>query len=234
LVPIDSSSSTSILRLKRLPACGPPLQWLLDRRDRARRVAVLSLQNCQQCVTTAAPVEDECEFSLAGEVAPIAARLKPRCDAAGRVTRLIGELRDVGNTEPFRALVENSPDFIARHSIEGRCLYMNPAVERGTGATFEQVRGKSFFEIATLSESATLFHATVMEVVRRRVPHEAEIRFDEFYGGQPVWHQVQFVPEFDPMDNCRRLRWAGMSPRKTCRRIGAAHARTFAPYRKSA
>jgi diguanylate cyclase (GGDEF)-like protein/PAS domain S-box-containing protein len=42
----------------------------------------------------------------------------------------------------FRTLAENSPDNIARYDCEGRCLYMNPAMERTLGLPAADIIGK--------------------------------------------------------------------------------------------
>jgi len=99
--------------------------------------------------------------------------------------------------EEFRAVVENSPDIIARYDAEGRRIYVNPAMQRLFGLPEKDIIGKTPLDFSPLPEAAD-FMRMVREVMEKGNeshmdvsvrPRQGEIRrFD-----------VRVVPEFGPV-----------------------------------
>src|SRR5207244_3789422 len=94
----------------------------------------------------------------------------------------------------------HAPDYISRYDIQGRVLYINPAVERMDPASASKARGKTSIEISPGSPSARRFHECILEVARTGAPAEIEANIDGF-GSPPLTHHVRFVAERDERDN---------------------------------
>ncbi len=82
----------------------------------------------------------------------IVRRHQPVRDADGRVVRVLGfgwdatqrklaELEAQARERAFKALVENSPQLVARFAADLRPIYVNPTVERVTGLPAERLLG---------------------------------------------------------------------------------------------
>jgi diguanylate cyclase (GGDEF)-like protein/PAS domain S-box-containing protein len=84
--------------------------------------------------------------------------------------------------EEFRALADNSPDFIARYDRDGRQLYVNPALAQVYGLTADQLIGGEPGDhdgggAALVPESATLLRQKLREVFERGPSAEVELTY---------------------------------------------------------
>ncbi|PPS44782.1 PAS domain S-box protein [Chroococcidiopsis sp. TS-821] len=96
--------------------------------------------------------------------------------------------------QEFRALVENSPDIIARFDTELRHLYVNPAVEPATGISRANIIGKTKAELGFATEIVTVWENALREVFAAR-----QCRFFEFEFPSPNGmraYQSRIAPEF--------------------------------------
>ncbi|MFW6357734.1 MAG: PAS domain S-box protein, partial [Chroococcales cyanobacterium] len=97
--------------------------------------------------------------------------------------------------QEFQALVENSPDIIARFDKEFRHIYVNPAIEKATGIPPETFIGKTNFELGISTEKC-LFWQGVLEKIFA-TGQEQIIEFDFPYpDGIQHYHHSRLVPEF--------------------------------------
>ncbi|HEX6035490.1 MAG TPA: PAS domain S-box protein, partial [Anaerolineales bacterium] len=96
----------------------------------------------------------------------------------------------------FRALVENSPDFVARYDREGRRIYVNPAIQKLFGTSSENMLGK------TPADRSPVYTPQVfMEHLRRVIETGTESVTEMPYRtteGEMHWSHMRFVPEFGP------------------------------------
>lgn len=99
--------------------------------------------------------------------------------------------------EEFRALVENSPDAIARYDRLCRRVYVNPALERLAGQAADMLTGRTSTEafVAT-QEVGRQVQGAVEQVLDRGISLELELSWKDI-GGEMRHFQVRFVPEFD-------------------------------------
>jgi diguanylate cyclase (GGDEF)-like protein/PAS domain S-box-containing protein len=144
---------------------------------------------CIYSAQTNAFTPDEIKLldELAGDLAyGIAAlRLRARQDEAKRQL--------VASEQLFRALVENSPDPIARYDRELRRVYVNPAIRKLFQHPVEQVLG------ATPATTSPLVDPDSYMANIRRVIESAEDCIDEgayrTLGGEIRWSSWRFTPE---------------------------------------
>jgi PAS domain S-box-containing protein len=96
--------------------------------------------------------------------------------------------------QEFRALVENSPDIIARIDLNLRHLYVNPAIESATGIPAENFMGKTNREMGFPEEICVEWAAAAAQVFET-----GEGCFYEFNFPAPDgirYYQSRLVPEF--------------------------------------
>lgn len=98
--------------------------------------------------------------------------------------------------QEFRALVENSPDLIARFDRELRHLYINPAVELVTGIGPQTFIGKTNQELGMPSELGTFWRESVQSVFVTGQEQIVEFNFPTPSGMK--CYQSRIVPEFNP------------------------------------
>jgi len=100
--------------------------------------------------------------------------------------------------QEFRALVENSPDSIARYDRLCRRVYVNPALERVAGKSADRLTGRTPAEASVSTAEAGLqVQVAVEQVLKRGVPAEIELSWVD--SDRVTRHfQSRFVPEFDP------------------------------------
>jgi PAS domain S-box-containing protein len=94
----------------------------------------------------------------------------------------------------FRALVENSPDFIARYDREFRRNYVNPAIQKLFHAQEESVLGK------TPTQQTPLYAPQIyIEHLKLAIENASESVLETPFRtaqGEMHWGQIRFVPEF--------------------------------------
>ena len=98
--------------------------------------------------------------------------------------------------QEFRALVENSPDLIARFDRELRHLYVNPAVEPLTGISQQTFIGKTNQELGMPPKLATFWRESVQSVFVTGQERIIEFNFSTPSGIK--CYQSRLVPEFNP------------------------------------
>src|SRR5919199_1097377 len=95
--------------------------------------------------------------------------------------------------QEFRALVENSPDLIARFDPQLRHVYVNPAVERSTGIPKQTFIGKTHQELGMPQELVTCWQEALLEVLATGV--EQILEFDFLTPSGIKFYQTRIVPE---------------------------------------
>lgn len=128
-------------------------------------------------------------------------------DADGRPVRFLGTVQDITEKQQveallrtreaeFRALVENSPDMIARFDGDLRLVYVNPVVEAVTGIPPHKIIGKTFDETRIAPDIAGLWTHSMRKVIVSQVADTFEFSFDMPFGERH--YQVRLVPESQP------------------------------------
>jgi len=103
--------------------------------------------------------------------------------------------------QEFRALVENSPDAIARYDILCRRVYVNPALEQLAGKSADLLTGKTPSEtFVTNPEMGLQIQDAVEQVLDRGRSLEIEV-LSKGSGNMLRNLQIRFVPEFDKDKN---------------------------------
>ncbi len=97
--------------------------------------------------------------------------------------------------ELFRALVENSPDFIARYDREFRRIYVNPAIQKLFGGKPKDVLGKTPADRSPIF-APQVYIDKLKQVIDTGAECVAEIPF-RTARGEMHWGHMRFVPEFD-------------------------------------
>jgi PAS domain S-box-containing protein len=93
----------------------------------------------------------------------------------------------------FKALVENSPDIVARYNRQGQNCYVNPAIEWESGTPPEDFLGKTVFEMGYPDEFAQCWDSWFQDVFST-----GKTRCEEFSYPTPnglKFYQVRIVPE---------------------------------------
>jgi PAS domain S-box-containing protein len=125
-------------------------------------------------------------------------------DADGRPVRFLGTVQDITEKQQveallrrreaeFRALVENSPDMIARFDGDLRLVYVNPVIEAVTGMPPHKIIGKTFGETHIASNIADLWTRAIRKVIETRAADTFEFSFNMPFGERH--YQVLLVPE---------------------------------------
>ncbi|MFA7405629.1 MAG: response regulator [Pelobacteraceae bacterium] len=99
--------------------------------------------------------------------------------------------------EEFRALVENSPDPIARYDSHCRRIYVNPALEHLAGKPAEFLTGRTPAEAFVANPAVG---HQVQEAVEQVLNHGVSLEIEMSWpssDGTARHYQVRFVPEFD-------------------------------------
>jgi PAS domain S-box-containing protein len=96
----------------------------------------------------------------------------------------------------FRALVENSPDFIARYDRECRRIYVNPAIQKLFGTPPEDMLGKTPADQSPVY-TPQLFMDHLKRVIETGTESVTEMPY-RTAAGEMHWSHMRFVPEFGP------------------------------------
>ena len=130
-------------------------------------------------------------------------------DGEGKLTGLLGMSRDVTAREllerelaarerEYRQLAEHLPDCLIRYAATGLPVYMNTALQ---GVLTDKL-GLALQDLFDGAES--VFHRyktlvdlknSVLQVLERGLPHQAEYTFDCLDGGRII-HEIRLFPEF--------------------------------------
>lgn len=105
------------------------------------------------------------------------------------------EIKILESEQLFRALVENSPDFIARYDQKFRRIYVNPAIQKLFGIRAEELLGKSPSDKSPLS-TPKIYIEHLQKVFNTAQESVAEIPF-RTSKGEMHWGHMRFVPEFN-------------------------------------
>ncbi len=143
-------------------------------------------------LVSADPVVDEREeiTQIIVTFVDITARRKARAEQKKLESQLLA------SEQLFRALVENSPDFIARYDREFRRIYVNPAIQKLFRGQAQALLGKT-----PADQSALYAPQVYMDHLRQAIETAAECTAEIPYRtaqGEMHWSHIRFVPEFDP------------------------------------
>jgi len=103
----------------------------------------------------------------------------------------------------YRALVENTPDIIARFDPECRYLFINGAVRGVSPFTPDQFVGKRPADVGFSAAQAAEREALIYRVFATGRPVEAELTFTA--GGHMQIYEWRAFPEFDPAGAVRSV-----------------------------
>jgi PAS domain S-box-containing protein len=105
--------------------------------------------------------------------------------------------------QEFRALVENSPDLIARFDQELCYVYVNPATEQNIGIVASQCIGKTNRELGIATSLADIWDTTLQQVFANGVEQIIEFNAMTVFGER--FFQSRVVPEFAPDGQVRSV-----------------------------
>ncbi|MBF2025902.1 MAG: PAS domain S-box protein [Oscillatoriales cyanobacterium C42_A2020_001] len=112
-------------------------------------------------------------------------------------TRLQAQQELFRREQEFKALVENSPDAIARMDRNLRYLYVNPAVERTMGMSIQGFVGKTFAELGFPEEAHQRWQANLQKTIDSGKSQQDTFEFPDAEG-HIHFYDAQLVPEFAP------------------------------------
>ncbi|UZE21536.1 PAS domain S-box protein [Pseudomonas sp. B21-056] len=205
----------------RIIEVNPVLERRLDR-ERAELVgktieqslspcaAAASIARYRRCVESGVAIDEEVEFELSSGLEVFHLTLIPIRSVIGRVQRIVGICRNITERkraerilhtreQEFRALVENTPDVIARFDPQCRFLYANPAAQQMLGRSQMHLLAKTPSEVSPLSRAARSFQRKLEHIIRTGEASEAEFILDAAVaqGTEAACYQVRLVPECD-------------------------------------
>lgn len=173
-------------------------------------VAVAAISKYRRCVDDAVPIDEEEELDLSAGRRTFHTTLIPVRDAFGNVQRIVGIARDITERkhaehvlhtreQEFRALVENTPDVIARFDLQCRFLYANPAAQRLLGCSLDFLLGKQSCEVTSDSDAAQFFQNKLEHIIRtcKATEEELSLNFPAKQGAEIARYQIRLVPERD-------------------------------------
>ncbi|WP_136415246.1 PAS domain S-box protein [Herbaspirillum sp. ST 5-3] len=128
-------------------------------------------------------------------------------DSAGQAASMKGIVQDISEkiaaekllhkrAEQFRALVENSPDVIARFDRDSHCVYANPAIEKAVGLRFCEIAGKAPDEFGLHPQVAAMWMTSIKKVFVTRLADSFDFSLRTMSGERHF--QARLVPEFGP------------------------------------
>ncbi|HZM85637.1 MAG TPA: PAS domain S-box protein [Blastocatellia bacterium] len=99
----------------------------------------------------------------------------------------------------YRALVENTPDIIARFDRDCRYMFVNTAIAQVSLLKPEEFEGKSLREVGFSGEEASFREEVIREVFETKKPFESEFEFEGPHGLRVF--EWRAFPEFDEKGN---------------------------------
>ena len=174
------------------------------------RASAVAMAKYRRCVENCVPLDEEDELDLPAGRLTFHTTLIPVRDAGGRVERIVGIARDIterkhaewllhAREQEFRALVENTPDVIARFDLQCRFLYANPAAQKVLGHSLDFLQSKNSREVFPDADVARFFQHKLEHLIGTSNASEEELSISI-----PVKrrteissYQVRLVPERD-------------------------------------
>jgi len=109
--------------------------------------------------------------------------------------RRAAELQRHASEQVFRAVVEHSPDAMARYDRDCRRIFVNRATQTMFGAPAERLLGKTPAEYSGLKDGEG-FTKTLRQVFESGKERQLEVAFRNALG-ETGWGHARMVPEFD-------------------------------------
>jgi PAS domain S-box-containing protein len=103
----------------------------------------------------------------------------------------------------YRALVENTPDIIARFDCDSRYLFVNSAVSQVSARALDGFVGKRPSEVGFSEDQAAFREGVIRRVFNTRKPFETEFEFEGPTGMSTFEWRV--YPEFDAAGNIQSV-----------------------------
>jgi PAS domain S-box-containing protein len=213
-------------------------------------IAARAIAEYQRCVDSGAPLDSEMELDLPAGNLTFHSTLIPVLGAYGRIQRIVGIFRDITERknaerilhvreQEFRALVENSPDVIARFDLQGRFIYTNPVTQALLGKPLDKILGKRPDEALPHLNAARAFRNTLERIVRTGEATEEEIIMDAAPDTDAARYEARLVPERDRQGRLVSILSIGRdisAMRAAERRLKESHAqlRQLSSYRETA
>lgn len=162
---------------------------------------------CEQCTTAGRVVETDEVLMIRNEVRHLHFTLVPLADPGLASSRILLISRDVTvltrarqkeleRQHDINALVENSPDAVARLSAQGEVLYVNARLRKWVGGAWPELVGMPMEAVAPLSSQSQLFRELVDQVIHENKATEQEFLFSGLKNAPKVV-LIHFVPEVD-------------------------------------
>ena len=201
-------------------------------------VAATVISKYQRCVDSGSPIDEETELDLPSGQLTFHSTLIPVRGACGRVQRIVGITRDIterkhaerilhAREQEFRALVENSPDVIARFDLQGRFIYANPVTQSLLGKSEDRILGKGPDEVLPWLNAAHAYRKTLAQIARTGEAAEEEVIIDAAPGSDEARFEARLVPERDRQGRLVSILTIGRdisAIRATERRLKESHA----------
>lgn len=105
------------------------------------------------------------------------------------------ELLLAQSEEAFRAIVENSPDVVARYDLEYRRIYVNPRMQELLNKPLDEIIGQKPSEHTPLP-----YNIDFEKLLARVIKEKSEIHFVAPYlmpSGEERWGDIRVIPEFN-------------------------------------
>jgi PAS domain S-box-containing protein len=133
-------------------------------------------------------------------------RINKRCKTIQGKPVIAGIIEDISDRkqaeaklyqreQAFRALVENSPDIVARQNRHLQFVYVNPTVEAAIGLLPEQLQHKTLLELGFPATMANNWNRMVEQVFATGQSGATEFKYLSPHDGLR-FYQTRFVPEF--------------------------------------
>jgi PAS domain S-box-containing protein len=117
------------------------------------------------------------------------------------ITEDITEDKQVEDTlnqreQEFQALLDHSPDIVARFDRHLRHVYVNPVIEEETGIPYQEFLGKTHRELGLPETLIPIWEDSLQTVFQTGEENESEFTFLTPHGQR--YYQSRLVPEFAP------------------------------------
>lgn len=106
------------------------------------------------------------------------------------------EIALMKSEEAFRAMVENSPDVIARYDLECRRVYVNPQMRLLLDRPYEAILGKTPDSLSPLPD-VTAFKKRFFHAIKTKQECALEVPFSSTIAPKKRWGYIRLIPELD-------------------------------------